>query len=327
MNNLISIIVPIYNSEMYLHRCIDSILVQTYENLEIILINDGSHDNSAKICDDYAKSDARVIVVHKKNAGLSAARNSGLDLMSGSYFGFVDSDDWIHPEMFGSLLSAATENNTSLALCGFGHSNDSQSLKIAKDVTNIVLQDSEELLKFYFNHGFYVWRNFYATETFGNLRFRDDVLFVEDLYYGPEVAALATKSVFIPNPLYIYYIENTTSLTRSSYSRRMFITLDAYVNMKRRVQELFTENKELLEIIRRRVQKNCLYHLQSLFNSKDKELDPEHIFAKKTKRVYNENFKYRGATLRERLIRWLPFFFLSGFFRIQTIYLRFRYGK
>ncbi len=96
MKPLISIIIPVYNVEQYLHRCVDSVLNQTYKNLEIILVNDGSPDNCPFICDEYAKKDKRIIVVHKENGGLSSARNAGLEIVQGEYISFIDSDDWIH---------------------------------------------------------------------------------------------------------------------------------------------------------------------------------------------------------------------------------------
>ncbi|MDR1569370.1 MAG: glycosyltransferase, partial [Oscillospiraceae bacterium] len=106
MNETISVIVPIFNVELYLKRCVDSILAQTYKNLEIILVDDESPDACGAICDDYANMDERVRVIHQKNGGLSAARNAGLDIATGAYIGFVDSDDYILPEMYEKLLNA-----------------------------------------------------------------------------------------------------------------------------------------------------------------------------------------------------------------------------
>ena len=106
---LISVIVPVYNVQAYLQRCVDSILAQTYENLEVILVDDGSPDSCPEICDEYAKKDARVRVIHKENGGLSSARNAGLDIAQGEYIGFVDSDDYISPNMYESLLQRLSE--------------------------------------------------------------------------------------------------------------------------------------------------------------------------------------------------------------------------
>ncbi|HEY8803664.1 MAG TPA: glycosyltransferase, partial [Clostridium sp.] len=102
-NPLISIIVPIYKVEVYIRNCVDSILNQTYKNLEIILVDDGSPDNCGNICEEYSSKDKRIKVIHKKNGGLSSARNAGLDIASGEYIGFIDSDDWIEGDMYESL--------------------------------------------------------------------------------------------------------------------------------------------------------------------------------------------------------------------------------
>ena len=106
MKELISIIVPIYNVEKYIHKCIESIINQTYKNLEIILVDDGSPDNCGNICEEYAKNDSRIKVIHKENNGLSSARNAGLEICKGDYIGFVDSDDYIELNMYEVLINA-----------------------------------------------------------------------------------------------------------------------------------------------------------------------------------------------------------------------------
>ncbi|MBP1967061.1 glycosyltransferase family 2 protein [Paenibacillus aceris] len=118
MSPLISIIVPIYNVEPYLQRCVDSILSQTLNDIEIILVNDGSTDLSGVIADKYALKDPRVIVVHKRNEGQSSARNAGLEISNGEYIGFIDSDDWVDPEMFEGLYKAAKESQADISVCG-----------------------------------------------------------------------------------------------------------------------------------------------------------------------------------------------------------------
>ena len=115
---LISVIVPVYNVEAYLARCVDSILAQSHENLEIILVDDGTKDSSGAICDAYAQKDARVRVIHKENGGLSSARNAGIEAAKGEYLAFVDSDDWIEPEMYRHMLSLAKKYDTKLVCCG-----------------------------------------------------------------------------------------------------------------------------------------------------------------------------------------------------------------
>ena len=117
----LSIIVPVYKVEPYLRRCLDSILAQTFRDFELILIDDGSPDNCGAICDEYAAKDSRIIVIHQKNQGVSAARNAGLDIAKGTYLGFVDSDDWIEPEMYETMIATAKEKQVDVVACGIKH--------------------------------------------------------------------------------------------------------------------------------------------------------------------------------------------------------------
>ena len=116
---MISVIVPVYKVEPYLNQCVESILCQTYSDLEILLVDDGSPDRCGQICDEYAKQDCRVKVFHTRNEGLSAARNLGLQNAKGEYIGFVDSDDWIEPEMYEVLLKRLEETESNVCICGF----------------------------------------------------------------------------------------------------------------------------------------------------------------------------------------------------------------
>ena len=115
----LSIIVPVYQAEPYLPKCVESILAQTFTDLELILVDDGSPDRSGELCDAYAAKDPRVVVIHQENRGVSAARNAGLDAARGAYIGFVDSDDWIEPEMYQVLITAAKDRNASLTACSY----------------------------------------------------------------------------------------------------------------------------------------------------------------------------------------------------------------
>lgn len=120
LNNIkISLIVPCYNIRKYLPRCIESILAQTYKNLEIILISDGSTDGTDEVIREYAKKDSRIIPIFKQNSGVSDTRNRGLDIATGDYIGFVDGDDYIEPEMYETLLKNAIENNADISHCGY----------------------------------------------------------------------------------------------------------------------------------------------------------------------------------------------------------------
>ena len=126
---LISVIVPVYKVEPYLRQCVDSVLAQTYPNLEVLLVDDGSPDTCPAICDEYAEKDARVRVIHKENGGLSDARNAALDVARGDYVGFVDSDDWIAPRMFEELMATALRCRSDVTVCGYTESNGVRDLE------------------------------------------------------------------------------------------------------------------------------------------------------------------------------------------------------
>ena len=119
IKGLITVIVPIYKSEKYLNKCVNSILAQTYPHIEVILVNDGAPDGSALLCDEYAKKDDRIKVIHKENGGVSSARNAGLDAASGEYVGFVDSDDFVDEDMYESMIKSIVDTGADIACCGY----------------------------------------------------------------------------------------------------------------------------------------------------------------------------------------------------------------
>ncbi len=133
---LISIVIPVYKVEPYLSKCIDSILAQTYTNLEIILVDDGSPDNCPKICDEYAKLDNRIIVIHKENGGLSDARNAGIRIVTGEYIGFVDSDDYIDAKMYEILAQKITKYEADISICSYIKIFEKSEKKLYKKLIN-----------------------------------------------------------------------------------------------------------------------------------------------------------------------------------------------
>ncbi len=134
---LVSVIIPVYKVENYLKRCVDSVLAQTYENIEIILVDDGSPDNCGEMCDEYARADSRVVVIHKENGGVSAARNIGVERSHGEYVTFVDSDDYISPDYVEYLYSLLFDNDADVAIAGFNKTSD-DSCDFASDSENNV---------------------------------------------------------------------------------------------------------------------------------------------------------------------------------------------
>ncbi len=172
----VSVIVPVYNVEKYLSDCIDSIIAQTYKNLEIILVDDGSTDNSPRICDEYARKDDRIKVIHKENCGVSHARNSALDIMTGDYVTFVDSDDLVNIHFVEYLLDASLNSGSEIPYCGYStfHTLEQVSIdSIPDNEKNVVAFKNTEGLENYFSGWIYptIWNKLYKSSCFEKLRF------------------------------------------------------------------------------------------------------------------------------------------------------------
>ncbi|NLL62094.1 MAG: glycosyltransferase [Candidatus Atribacteria bacterium] len=172
---LISVIVPVYNAEKYLPKCIESIQNQTYRNLEIILVNDGSTDNSLVICYQYSEKDKRVTVITQENRGVSSARNRGLDIATGDYIGFVDSDDYIAPDMYQQLLIACLENDADISECGYYTVDESDKVISSSSLKNGIIDGKYESSKAYVlreNTTPLVWNKLYKKKIFNSIRFQ-----------------------------------------------------------------------------------------------------------------------------------------------------------
>ena len=229
--DLISIIIPVYNVEAYLDRCIQSVIHQTYQNLEIILVDDGSTDHSGKMCDAYAKSDKRIKVVHKSNGGLSDARNAGLAVITGTYIGYVDSDDWIELEMYERMYAACIENQAELAICRYrteySAKNSAMSVDAVLESDLVVPLSRDALLQIYLcGHEKYVIYN----SVWSKLFHRDlvkDMIFPkgrnsEDIMYTTKAFCRLKKAVYLDSGFYHYIQDRQGSIMNETKSKRMF---------------------------------------------------------------------------------------------------------
>lgn len=181
---LISVVVPVYRAEKFLCQCLDSILAQTYKNLEVILVDDSSPDNCGKICDEYARKDNRVRVIHQSNQGVSAARNAGLASATGEYIGFVDSDDYIEPDMYEYLYGLITKDNASVAMCNTCE-DEGYHTKQQIEQPYVLISASD-----IFEHGSiwaYVWNKLYRRDFIADLRFDTTNSYGEDLFFNFEL--------------------------------------------------------------------------------------------------------------------------------------------
>ena len=222
MNEKISIIVPVYNVEKYLKKCIDSIVNQTYKNLEIILVDDGATDRSGEICDELAKLDNRIKVYHKKNGGLSDARNYGVERATGSYVGFVDSDDYIDAEMYEKLYEAITKEDADVAECSFKIIYpDRVELFNDEEYYNVLGEQEylEEYLKLKKIFGS-VWTKLIKSTIAKKIEFPVGKLY-EDTYYAYDLIDIVDKYVIMDNPYYNYLMREN-SITNAKFNPRIF---------------------------------------------------------------------------------------------------------
>lgn len=212
----ISVIVPVCNAGEYLGRCIDSILYQTEPDLELILINDGSTDGSGALCDRYAAGDQRVRVIHKRNQGVSRARNDGLRAARGKWIAFADGDDWLEPDMYQRLLAAGEETGCDAVYCGFRRVWADRAEVEAFPERRVLAGDRvkcfvEDLLKAKAFGA--VWRCVLARETVGECRFDEDIVYAEDLLFQLEVLKNVTALAQIPDALYNYNKASENSIS------------------------------------------------------------------------------------------------------------------
>ncbi|MDR1554903.1 MAG: glycosyltransferase family 2 protein [Campylobacteraceae bacterium] len=207
---LVSVIVPVYNVEKYLRKCLDSIINQTYKNLEIILVDDGSPDNCGKICDECALKDKRVKVIHKTNGGQSSARNMGLDIAKGEYIAFVDSDDWIDEGMYEELVCIAQKETTDIVISGF-YKVEKDGISLFKK--NLDTSSKDKVLQQFFTDWYpsYLYNQFYKAKLFKNLKFT--AIKFEDLFIMPSLILRAKKIFFTPKAYYYYNRMNENSTT------------------------------------------------------------------------------------------------------------------
>lgn len=226
---LISIIVPVYNVEKYLEKCVMSILNQTYRDIEIILVDDGSTDQCSSICDNLKQKHSNIRVIHKKNGGLSSARNVGLEVASGKFIGFVDSDDYIAPSMFEKLYQALIANSADLAICGVNMVDEEGKSLNTPDVEDSVFSNDYLYRKALDNHGWmYVtaWNRLYRRELFDKLRFREGKN-NEDIFLAPYLYAKCNRIVSIKDHLY-NYLQRKGSIMHGKYVAKSLNQVEAY---------------------------------------------------------------------------------------------------
>lgn len=240
MDSLISVIVPIYNVEKYLDRCVDSIINQTYKNLEIILVDDGSPDNCPQMCDDYAKKDSRIKVVHKENGGLSDARNAGMKVATGEYVSFIDSDDYISLDFYETLLQTMIDNDSDIVECSVVKFYENEKFVEYNDDLKVTNYDTLDGLEGLINENPFkqhVWNKLYKTNIALDIPYAVGKL-NEDEFWTYQIFGKAKKVTRINKTMY-YYFQRGSSIMGNGYNIRRLDALEGKMNRQAYIEKNF----------------------------------------------------------------------------------------
>lgn len=295
--DLISIVIPVYKVEKYLGKCIESVLKQTYTNLQIILVDDGSPDNCGKICDEYAKRDLRIEVIHKVNGGLSEARNVGISKAKGRYIGFVDSDDYIKENMYEILLNLIKEHNADASICNlydviegkeYIRNKDNGIQEYSRlDILKEVLLDK--------NIQSYAWNKLYKKELFDEVKYPIGKKY-EDIGTTFYIFEKCNKIVVTSEPEY-YYLKRSDSLVNNVTESTVFdyieLILQRYLYINDNIKEL--------------KQYNDYYLVRTLLTANNDIKELKQI-EEKTKQKYNELYNISKEILRANYSNIKKFF-------------------
>lgn len=328
-DKLISVIIPVYNVERYLKRCLDSVTNQTYKNLEIILINDGSTDSSGSICNEYAKKDNRIITIHKKNGGVSSARNKGIEIAKGEYIGFIDSDDYVESNMYQELYNEAIRSDADIVMTNYTVKTEKYEKKHFINKERDVLSKEEfydKLLDNYFQ-GYLTTKLFNRRIIFATnkiILLNEKVHIYEDLLFLVNVAKNGSKFVFINRYLYNYCIRGNSAYNNyiSSYNSKQLSILDAMDEMLRVVEKeasmiSIKYKKAYMEVALQLFEQYCMF-------DKAQENDEKYI-KDCVNRYYKEVLENKNISLKQKIVIMIHFNFPKLFRNLKEIYHKFKY--
>ena len=323
-NEKVSVVVPIYKVEKYIHRCIDSILEQTYTNLEVILVNDGSPDYCGTIAEDYAKKDLRIKVIHKKNGGLSDARNAGMNHVSGEFIVFVDSDDWIEKYMIEQMVNTSLNYKADVVQSAFYYAYDNKSLLDNRYYSTkdepVIFNNPSLMYELVTNEKVknFAWGKLYRTRLIQDIPFEKGVLF-EDVFWAHQVMHLVDTYVMIHEPLYHYYQREDSIV--ATYTPK---NLDILKGLKERHIFIEQNYKELTNESYKMILKTSLIHYNLLVLNRKQ--DSYNFYRREVQKYIKDNYiKMTNAVKNDKqLLVQLQLFSIHPFLNI--LYLGIRKG-
>lgn len=298
----VSVIVPIYKVEKYLKRCVNSIITQTYTNLEIILVDDGSPDSCGEIADDYAKTDSRIKVIHKENGGLSDARNHGMLIATGEFTLFVDSDDWIENVMIEEMVNNSVKYNADIVQTAFYYAYDDYLMfdnrYSSQDDPHAILDNNSLMFELVKDERVkhFAWGKLYKTGIIKDISFEKGVLF-EDVFWQHKVMYRASTYLILNQPM-CYYYQRTDSIA-ANYTLR---SLDIIRGLK--VMHCFIEEfyENLIDESFKQILKTCLIHYDLLI--KNKPIDPDGYYRKEIEVYIKSNLnKLKKAVENQKYLK------------------------
>jgi glycosyltransferase involved in cell wall biosynthesis len=295
MTNLISVIVPVYNAEKYVERCVNSICNQTYSNLEIILVNDGSTDNSKSICEELEKNDSRIILLNQENGGSSIARNTGIEKASGELITFVDSDDYIDETMYDIMFKLLSEHQLEVVEI----ERNSESDKVVFDNSFKIenpLEATERIIK---TTAFQVWKRLYKRSVVENMRFIPNIIH-QDVFFTIDVINAVSSIGFINSDLY-HYNRESIGIIRSEYSA---MKRDIAIRATEYIKSNIPKHKNLKTVMDKYIVNYYSDHY--LLLSRNTEFDKNRTHRKKLRNDILKSANFSNLKLRSWMVILLP---------------------
>lgn len=303
---LVTVIIPVYNVQDYLARCIDSVVTQTHHNLQILLVDDGSTDSSGSICDDYAKKDRRITVIHKENGGLSDARNAGLDAMDGDYVTFIDGDDYVHPQFVELLLNTMAKSGAQIAVCNWKKVKEHNATSTACKDLECHHEKSEPLTIFNRQqalHSIFYQQELthsacsrvFAASIFSDIRFPQDMLYEDLAIIYPIMRKVDT--VALTSLTMYFYLQRSGSIT-STVSLQRTQVLNILDNIEKQVATL---NPELLPAVHSRHMSACFNMLRIMPPNDPAWQSTRELCIEYTKKMRKSCLRDKNVRLKNKL--------------------------